>query len=134
VISNDRKIYNIDCKWPGSTHDARVWNNSEAKTHIEEQDRFLVAGDTAYPISPQLMKPYSNQETLPENDPTGRKRVFNSRLSGIREEAIYYNCPTFVFNSKNSFRAVITRDAPDIRPDNPAFFASRYPAGYRTSG
>jgi hypothetical protein len=23
------------------------------------------------------------------------------------------------------------RDAPDIRPDNPAFFDSRYPAGYR---
>jgi hypothetical protein len=24
-----------------------------------------------------------------------------------------------------------TRDAPDIRPDNPAFFDIRYPAGYR---
>jgi hypothetical protein len=23
------------------------------------------------------------------------------------------------------------RDAPDIRPDNPAFFDIRYPAGYR---
>jgi hypothetical protein len=25
----------------------------------------------------------------------------------------------------------ITRDAPDIRPDNPAFFYIRYPAGYQ---
>jgi hypothetical protein len=24
-----------------------------------------------------------------------------------------------------------TRDAPDIRPDNPAFFYIRYPAGYQ---
>jgi hypothetical protein len=24
-----------------------------------------------------------------------------------------------------------TRDAPDIRPDNPAFFGIRYPAGYQ---
>jgi hypothetical protein len=24
-----------------------------------------------------------------------------------------------------------TRDAPDIRPDNPAFFDIRYPAGYQ---
>jgi hypothetical protein len=26
---------------------------------------------------------------------------------------------------------VYTRDAPDIRPDNPAFFDSRYSAGYQ---
>jgi hypothetical protein len=25
----------------------------------------------------------------------------------------------------------IVRDAPDIRPDNPAFFYIRYPAGYQ---
>jgi hypothetical protein len=26
---------------------------------------------------------------------------------------------------------LLTRDAPDIRPDNPAFFDIRYPAGYK---
>jgi hypothetical protein len=26
---------------------------------------------------------------------------------------------------------VVTRDAPDIRPENPAFFDIRYPAGYQ---
>jgi hypothetical protein len=26
---------------------------------------------------------------------------------------------------------IIYRDAPDIRPDNPAFFYIRYPAGYQ---
>jgi hypothetical protein len=26
---------------------------------------------------------------------------------------------------------ISTRDAPDIRPDNPAFFDIRYPAGYQ---
>jgi hypothetical protein len=29
--------------------------------------------------------------------------------------------------------ATITRDAPDIRPDNLAFFDIRYPAGYQIS-
>jgi hypothetical protein len=34
---------------------------------------------------------------------------------------------------KNSQKTdtVISRDAPDIRPDNPAFFYIRYPAGYQ---
>jgi hypothetical protein len=27
--------------------------------------------------------------------------------------------------------SVLTRDAPDIRPDNPAFFYIRYPARYK---
>jgi hypothetical protein len=26
---------------------------------------------------------------------------------------------------------IMSRDAPDIRPDNPAFFDIRYPAGYQ---
>jgi hypothetical protein len=26
---------------------------------------------------------------------------------------------------------ILCRDAPDIRPDNPAFFYIRYPAGYQ---
>jgi hypothetical protein len=29
------------------------------------------------------------------------------------------------------FNTLKTRDAPDIRPDNPAFFDIRYPAGYQ---
>jgi hypothetical protein len=28
-------------------------------------------------------------------------------------------------------KTIFIRDAPDIRPDNPAFFDSRYPAGYQ---
>jgi hypothetical protein len=30
-----------------------------------------------------------------------------------------------------SFEDIAFRDAPDIRPDNPAFFDIRYPAGYQ---
>jgi hypothetical protein len=29
------------------------------------------------------------------------------------------------------YPAIQIRDAPDIRPDNPAFFDIRYPAGYQ---
>jgi hypothetical protein len=80
VVGNDMFIYDIDVSWPGSTHDARVWNRSSAKRVIEEQKRFLIAGDTGYPISENLIKPYSQTEAGADR----RKRLFNRRLSGLR--------------------------------------------------
>ena len=47
---------------------------------MEEQRRFLVAGDTGYPISEVLIKPYSTREVGGDV----RKRTFNRRLSGLR--------------------------------------------------
>ena len=88
VVSNDEVIYDIDCGWPGSTHDARVWNRSEVKRWIEEQRRFKIVGDSGYPISEVLIKPYSTQEAGQDR----RKRLFNRRLSGARtvmSECIY---------------------------------------------
>ena len=80
LIGNDKYIYDLDVGWPGSTHDARVWSRSMVKRHLEQQKRFLLAGDSGYPISENLVKPYSTQESA--NDP--RKRLFNRRLSGLR--------------------------------------------------
>jgi hypothetical protein len=50
------------------------------KTVIEQQRQFLVAGDSGYPISDVLIKPYPNREALV--DP--RKAEFNTRHSRIR--------------------------------------------------
>ena len=80
VVASDNLIYDLDVGWPGSTHDARVWSRSEVKRHIEEQRRFLIAGDTGYPISEVLIKPYSTAEAGQDR----RKRTFNRRLSGLR--------------------------------------------------
>jgi hypothetical protein len=41
---------------------------------------YLLAGDSAYPISTVLVKPYSNREALDD----ALKRLFNKRLSSIR--------------------------------------------------
>ena len=73
-------MYDLDVGWPGSTHDARVWNRSMVKRHVERQRRFLIAGDTGYPISENLVKPYTTAEA--GRDRT--KRLFNRRLSGLR--------------------------------------------------
>jgi hypothetical protein len=80
IMAGDKYIYDFDCGWPGSTHDARIWNRSEVKRHMEEQRRFLVAGDTGYPISEVLIKPYSTREVGGDV----RMRTFNRQLSGLR--------------------------------------------------
>ncbi len=80
VIGNEKKmIYNLVSRWAGSTNDARVWANSNAKTWTEAQGDFLIAGDSAYPISRTLMKPYHQPQEQ-------NKKFFNKKLSGIRTE------------------------------------------------
>lgn len=80
IVGNDELIYDIDCRWPGSTHDARVWNRSEVKKFVEAQRAFYIAGDTGYPISDTLIKPYTTAEAGQDRS----KRVFNRKLSGLR--------------------------------------------------
>ena len=80
IVGNDRYFCDIDVSWPGSTHDARVWTRSQVKPFIEQQRRFLVAGDSGYPISEVLIKPFNTAEAGDDR----RKRLFNQRLSGLR--------------------------------------------------
>jgi len=80
VVANDWRICDLDAGWPGSTHDSRVWNRSQVKPYVEEQRRFLIAGDSGYPISEVLIKPFNIKEASQDR----RKRIFNTRLSGLR--------------------------------------------------
>ena len=54
----DSYIRALEAIWPGCCHDSRVWRNSEEKVVFEGQRRFMLAGDSAYPLSPTMMKPY----------------------------------------------------------------------------
>ena len=80
VVGNEHRICDIDVQWPGSTHDARIWKLSHAKHIIEEQIEYKIAGDSGYPISQVLVKPYSAAEV--NGNP--RRRTFNRKLSGLR--------------------------------------------------
>jgi hypothetical protein len=74
-------IYDIDNSWPGSTNDARIWRTSEVKEYLEQAGTtYFIAGDSAYPISTLLVKPYSVDEAGRDNS----KLLFNQRLSGLR--------------------------------------------------
>ncbi len=84
VIANDQRlIYDIDNGWPGATNDARVWHLSEVKGYLDEDHQhhfFLMAGDSAYPISAWLVRPYTTAEAADAPN----KAYFNECLSGLR--------------------------------------------------
>ena len=68
IVSNDRYIYDVDCGWPGSTHDARVWRASNARVHLElDRSRFLIAADSAYPTSLKVMKHWNQWNSCDTN-------------------------------------------------------------------
>ena len=76
----------------------RVWRNSEDKFVLESQKDFMVAGDSAYSISPTLMKPYKVRYKVKDscaglklstshylkNPSTRKQRNFNKALSALR--------------------------------------------------
>lgn len=110
VVGNDKKItYALDPDWHGAAHDARIWAQSLFKPLIEQQRRFLVAGDSAFPISDVLIKPYTRAET----DGNLRRVRFNSKLSGIR-----------TVMTENLF-AVVKRRFPWIKNMRPDYMAAR---------
>lgn len=73
------RILNLVARWPGSTHDARIFNESTVKTQFEDGHiRGLLLGDSAYPLTPYLITPVLAPNTPEErrfNDAHVRTRV-----------------------------------------------------------
>lgn len=67
ICDADMKIMNVVSRWPGSTHDARIWDNSTVAARFEAgmYDGLLV-GDSGYALSPSLMTPVLNPGTQGE--------------------------------------------------------------------
>ena len=81
IVGNDEGfIHDLNADWQGANNDARIWANSPVKHVINRQRRFLVAGDSAYPISETCITPYRVADAAA--DPS--KRLFNKRHSGLR--------------------------------------------------
>ena len=68
----------ISVRWPGSTHDSRMFENSRIKQRLmDSQLDGIIIGDAGYPLLPYLLTPLSN--------PTpGAQSRYNKKLSSAR--------------------------------------------------
>ena len=72
---------NIVARWPGSTPDSFIFNNSHIGQRLESEpnsiENGLLLGDSGYPCKPYLMTPYLN--------PTSAKqKAYNKTHKGTR--------------------------------------------------
>jgi hypothetical protein len=78
-IVDHRGIFlDYDVGWPGSVHDAKVYRHSHFysnRSSLIKGNDFLI-GDSAYPLSPFLIKPY--------NKPNSEQKIFNQIFSSHR--------------------------------------------------
>lgn len=89
ICDSKLKFLDIFFGWPGSVHDARVWQNSPIYGRLKNNllpEEYHLLGDTAYPVDTFLMAPFKDNGHL-----TNRQKMFNQKLSSSRvmvEQAI----------------------------------------------
>lgn len=84
----DYKFTNIVARWPGSTHDSTVFNNSNVCYQFERGDygNAVILGDGGYPIKSYLFTPLHNPQNEAEalyNEAHIRTRNVIERTFGI---------------------------------------------------
>lgn len=64
VVNSKMQFTNLVAKWPGSTHDSHIWNNSQLCQLFETNgisntiEEFWLLGDSGYQLVPYLLTPY----------------------------------------------------------------------------
>ncbi|XP_064625925.1 putative nuclease HARBI1 [Lineus longissimus] len=87
IADADMKFINIVARWPGSTHDSRILDNSMVCARFEN-DEFngLLLGDSGYPCRSFLMTPFRNPHGHAEtsyNTAQKRTRSVVERMFGV---------------------------------------------------
>jgi len=85
VVCDDQyRIIDIVVRWPGSVHDARVFDNSTLKVSLEENHHNgVLLGDNAYPSRQYLLTPLLQPQTT-------QQRAYNS--SHIKTRNVIERC------------------------------------------
>lgn len=84
VANSDLCFTHVTCSYPGSVHDARVFNNSEVNNIMCGNPAYFpdhthIIGDAAYPLKVNLLTPFKNNGHL------GRRQLnYNKKLSMTR--------------------------------------------------
>ncbi|KAL2102384.1 hypothetical protein ACEWY4_001552 [Coilia grayii] len=80
-------IRHLIAKWPGSAHDAFIFNTSDINTYLEETNASgWLLGDSGYPLKPYLMTPVGQELTPADmryNQAHKKCRARQERLFGV---------------------------------------------------
>ena len=69
ICGPDKEIYDIIARYPGSTHDAKIWNESAIKATVEALPEAVhILGDSDYPLSLNVLTPYRNPQLRTESN------------------------------------------------------------------
>lgn len=68
VCDSDLKILYADARYPGSVHDAAIWQVSSLKQTLKSSHNrnSWLLGDSGYPIEPWLLTPFANPVSITE--------------------------------------------------------------------
>ncbi|KAK3886785.1 hypothetical protein Pcinc_009105 [Petrolisthes cinctipes] len=80
-------ILNVVAKWPGSTHDARIWQESCLRMLFEHNrvpPGYHLLGDSGYPCKPYLLTPFLR----PQPGPQANYNMAHKRTRNIVERGI----------------------------------------------
>lgn len=100
VCDANYQFLNVVARWPGSTHDSTIFNNSRIRAELDNggHPNCIILGDSAYPVKTYLMTPLQNPATPPErryNNSQIRSRVLIENTFGIwkrRFPVLAYGC------------------------------------------
>lgn len=97
AIDSDKRILNVNARYPGATHDTHIWKNSkiftlmEANFNLEDQSdniyrsSFLL-GDLGYPLQPWLMIPVKDV-----SDEQIKEKMYNKKHRQVRSKIERFN-------------------------------------------
>ncbi|XP_066593221.1 putative nuclease HARBI1 [Prorops nasuta] len=86
IVNSKLQFLDLVVRWPGSTHNATIFDNSRIKARFEngEFGNALLLGDSGYPCLPYLLTPLQNPQTPNEilyNESQIRTRSMVERLA-----------------------------------------------------
>ncbi|XP_064643069.1 putative nuclease HARBI1 [Lineus longissimus] len=81
VCDRKMKIFNLDARWPGTTHDSFMLRNSHVWDRFEEgrMENSWLLGDAGYPLRKWLLNPFNN----PNNEAQERVRLDEEYAKGM---------------------------------------------------
>ncbi|KAJ3653970.1 hypothetical protein Zmor_013188 [Zophobas morio] len=131
------KIQNIVCRWPGSSHDSTIFNNSRIRAKFEaaEYGRYLILGDSGYAIRPFLLTPLRapvtraeqlyNESQIRTRNPVERcfgvwKRRFPALAFGIRLKLHKVEAVVVATAVLHNIAIILNEEEPPLDPEEEA--------------